>query len=79
MKKGILIGIVFCLCIGALPIPKFWQGLLRSPTPEWVGQYGTGAESYLAYNAWIDRQLIDAQAKVIAEMKKEIEELKERK
>jgi hypothetical protein len=63
----------------ANPAPKYWQGMLRPPTAEWAGLYGTDDHSYLAYNAWVQRQLTADQAKSIAELKKQVEALQKGK
>ncbi|MEE9365896.1 MAG: hypothetical protein V3W44_04330 [Dehalococcoidales bacterium] len=76
-KKRILLCVfsILLFCVAASP-PKFWHGLLRTPTAEWAGAYGTGDTSTIAYNCWTNRQLVDGQGKVIAAMKKELDELK---
>lgn len=78
MKKVNVIWVVLCvllLCSAAAP-PKFWAGMLRGPTAEWAGAYGTANESWLAYNTWVNIQLLDGQGAVIAEMKKELDALR---
>ena len=83
MKKGTLILLVLCLvvsiAVGAAKPPKYWRDLLQiKPTTEWTELYGHGDESWLAYNAWIMKQLLDGQGEVISSMKKKMDELKAR-
>jgi hypothetical protein len=71
---GSLLTLATVVLIGAAA-PKLWQGMLLAPTAEWSGHYGTNRDSYLAYNCWVQKQLIDGQGKVIAAMKKDIARL----
>jgi len=80
MKKGIVIGVLLCLFLGAAKPPKFWRDLLAKqikPTQEWHELYGYGDTSWLAHNAWVQKQLLDGQGAVIASMKKDIDELRD--
>ncbi len=76
-KKYILICALSILlfCYAASP-PKFWQGLLRTPTAEWAGAYGTGDQSWLGFNCYENRRLVDAHTVILAAMMKELDELK---
>ena len=51
MKKGILIGVVLTLCLGAIaPRAKYWQDVILKPNQGWIESYGYGGESVLGYN-----------------------------
>ena len=67
------------LVMGSAKPPKYWRDILQiKPTQEWFELYGYGDESWLAHDAWVSKQLLDGQGKVIAALKKEMEALKVR-
>jgi hypothetical protein len=76
MKKGIVIGIVLCLCLGAAqPISKYWQDVIRKPNQTWIEQYGYDNESVLAFNV---RSLLEVQnnmARELVELKAQVASL----
>jgi hypothetical protein len=81
MKKGILIGIVLCLCLGAAvsKAPKYWQDIILKPEQAWIEAYGYNNESILAYNVKSLIRIAQQQEKVIAALKKELDALTEPK
>ncbi len=79
MKKGIIIGVLFCLCLGAANKPQFWQDVLQvKPTTAWQKLFGYGDVAFLAHGQWKNRQLLDGQGAVIAAMKKEMDAMNAR-
>lgn len=53
MKKGIIIGIVFCLCMSAVaPVSRHWQNEVPRLSQQWLNVYGYDPHSVLAYSAW---------------------------
>ena len=81
MKKGILIGILLCLCLGAAAkkVPKYWQDVILKPEQAWIEAYGYNNESILAYNVKSLIRIAQQQEKVIAALKKELDALSEPK
>ncbi len=73
MKKKHILYSVFCIllfCFAATP-PKFWHKLLWTPNAEWIGAYGAGDISWLAFNSYTNTQLLNGQGEVIAAIKKD--------
>ena len=76
MKKGILIGIVLCLCLGAAaPVSKYWQDVIRKPNQVWITAYGYNNESVLAFNVRSILEAQDAMARQIVALKATMEAL----
>ena len=77
MKKGILIGIVLCLCLGAASqkVSKYWQDIILKPEQAWIEAYGYNNESILAYNVKSLIRIAQQQEKVITALKKELDAL----
>ena len=73
----VLIVAMVCFVMGATQ-KTYWQDLLLTPKQAWVELYGINPDSQLAYNVWIQKQLLDGQGKVIEGLKKEIEALKDK-
>ena len=66
MKRGILIGIVLCLCLGAVaPVSRYWQDVLRKPNQQWIETYGHREDSILAFNV---RSLLEVQNRIAQEL-----------
>ncbi len=81
MKKGILIGILLCLCLGAVAkkVPKYWQDIILKPEQAWIEAYGYNNESILAYNVRSLILIAKQQEEVISALKKELDALSEPK
>ena len=81
MKKGILIGILFCLCLGAAAekVPKYWQDVILKPKQTWIETYGYNNESILAYNVRSLILIARQQEEVITALKKELDALSDPK
>lgn len=67
MRKGLVLGILFCICLGAAAprtaqAPKDWSGALLTLDNPWLSTYGYDHESILAYNAWRHNRAINALA-----------------
>ena len=76
MKKGILIGILLCLCLGAAKkVPKYWQDVILKPEQAWIEAYGYRNESILAYNVRSLILIAKQQEQVITALKKELDAL----
>ncbi len=77
MKKGILIGVLFCLCLGAATkkVPKYWQDIILKPEQAWIEAYGYDNESILAYNVRSLILIAKQQEEVISALKKELDAL----
>ncbi len=77
MKKGILIGILLCLCLGAATkkVPKYWQDTILKPEQAWIEAYGYNNESILAYNVRSLIRVAQQQEIVITALKKELDAL----
>ena len=77
MKKGILIGILLCLCLGAAAkkVPKYWQDIILKPEQAWIEAYGYNNESILAYNVRSLILIARQQEEVISALKKELDDL----
>jgi len=77
MKKGILIGILLCLCLGAAAkkAPKYWQDIILKPEQAWIEAYGYNNESILAYNVRSLIMIAKQQEVVISALKKELDAL----
>ena len=77
MKKGILIGILLCLCLGAAAkkVPKYWQDTILKPEHAWIEAYGYNNESILAYNVRSLILIAKQQERVITALKKELDAL----
>lgn len=77
MKKGILIGILLCLCLGAAAkkVPKYWQDIILKPEQAWIEAYGYNNESILAYNVRTLILIAKQQEEVITALKKELDNL----
>jgi hypothetical protein len=58
MKRGIVIGMLLTLCLGAAR-SKYWQDVLLKPNQAWIESYGHNPDSVMAYNV---RKLIEAQS-----------------
>ena len=77
MKKGILIGILLCLCLGAAAnkVSKYWQDVILKPEQAWIEAYGYNNESILAYNVRSLILIARQQKEVITALKKEMDAL----
>ena len=77
MKKGIIIGILLCLCLGAAAkkVPKYWQDIILKPEQAWIEAYGYNNESILAYNVRSLILIARQQKEVITALKKEMDAL----
>lgn len=75
MKRGIIIGIVLCLCLGAQPASKYWQDVLRKPNQAWIERYGYNNESVLAFNVRSLLEVQETMARTIAALQADVEAL----
>lgn len=75
MKKGILIAVLLCLCLGAASkkAPKYWQDTILKPEQAWIEAYGYNNESVLAYNVRSLIRIAQQQEIVITALKNELD------
>lgn len=77
MKKGIIIGILLCLCLGAASkkTQRYWQDTILKPEQAWIEAYGYNNESVLAYNIRSLIKVAQQQEIVLTALKKELDAL----
>ena len=57
----------------ATTVKKYWQDPLTKPQQWWSMAYGKTDDAQLAYNVWVNRQLVDALNKKFEKRIRELE------